>query len=378
MTLSPKLPAALDDAALATPFVFVDRARVERNVRETADLAAARGIALRPHVKTHKSAEIAERQLAAGAIGLTVAKLTEAEALVAAGVRTSYMIAQPFAGAGLAHAAARLAQVDGVELLCCVDSVELARSTLAEAGAATQPLGVVLIVDTGYGRLGVAPDSAVRMAEALAATEGLNFRGVRSYAGELYSGPDEAQARAICTADLETVASVSAALADAGVEHDVVSIGNSPQSRLLPTALPRQITELRAGNYVFGDRMQVDLGDDTERWALFVVSSVVSSTGAGHAILDAGLKTLSSTGAPRSTGFGHVVDHPELELDAAWEECSRLVRTDGEPIGVQVGDRVRVVPNHACEVPNLTDALLAGEDGRAVEVWSPVARGRVW
>jgi D-serine deaminase-like pyridoxal phosphate-dependent protein len=362
------------DDAVPTPFAFVDLDVLERNIAAMAEAARQAGVGLRPHVKTHKTVEIAQRQLAAGAIGLTVAKLGEASAFVEAGVRTSFMIAQPFVGADKLRSYLRL--LESCEVLVCLDDLELAAQFGAQAAAEGSAVHAVLIVDAiGYERFGVPPERALDAAGSLAALPGVRFRGVRSYPGRLYEPLGPHAARELAVRDAATLAEVAGALAQAGLACDVVSTGNTPAARrLFDAGIPDGITELRPGNYVFTDRMQVSLGStEPDRTALRVVTSVVSAPAAGRAVVDAGFKTLSATRVDGDAQYGEVMNRSGVTVEALWEECGRVRGS-----GLRTGDRLVVMPNHACEVPNLAEVVYFGRDGGIEGEWRPVARGKVW
>ncbi len=362
------------DPAVPTPLVYVDREVLERNIDRMATAARQSGVALRPHVKSHKMADIARLQRAAGAIGLTVAKLSEAQALAAAGVEGGFMVAQPYTGGGRAEAHLELAR--GREVIACVDSIELTRELGAAGAAHGKPVDVVLIVDTGYGRLGVVPPEAVELGARMAAEPGVRFRGIRSHSGRAYTLAGLETRRRIAADDARAMRDVAAALAARDVACDIVSVGSTPGTAGLadPDAFAG-ITDWRPGNYVFFDRTQVEFGAATHAdCALTVITSIVSATAPGRAVIDAGRKTFSSTTAREQPGFGHVVDREGVDIHALSEECGWVRSTTP----LQVGARLRVIPNHACELPNLAEVVAHGTDGIIHGAWVPVARGRVW
>jgi D-serine deaminase-like pyridoxal phosphate-dependent protein len=365
------------DEAVPTPFVYVDVDVMRANIARMAAVTERAGVGLRPHAKTHKTAEIAKLQLDAGAIGLTVAKLDEAAALIAAGVETSFMIAQPFAGRDKLRRCLELGA--GRDILVCVDDVELAAALGAEAVAAGAEVDLVLIVDASeYDRFGVPLSEGEPTAQRIAELPGVRFRGIRSYPGVLYGISDDERATELAVADAQALAALAARLEERGLACDVVSTGNTPGTeRLCAAGVPPGITELRPGNYVFADRMQIELGSvEPSATALHVVTTVVSAShDESRAIVDAGLKTLSGTQLDDPPGYGVIKDRPEVTLESLWEECGR-VRVDGERLNV--GDRLVVLPNHACELPNLAGVVLHGRDGRIDGAWIPVARGSVW
>jgi D-serine deaminase-like pyridoxal phosphate-dependent protein len=367
--------ARVTDDHVPTPLVYVDRAVLARNIEAMAAAATASGVALRPHTKTHKIAEIARMQLTAGAAGLTVAKLGEAEAFMDAGVETSFMVAQPYVGA--ANARRQLALARRCEVIACFDDAGAAAQAGTEAAASGQELDAVLIVDTGHGRFGVAPDAAPEIALRMAEAAGVRFRGIRSHSGHAYEARDDAERHRISVADAEAMSEVAGRIRAAGAACDIVSIGSTPGMAALPEPLPALgVSEWRPGNYVFFDCMQVALGSATfDDCALRVVATVVSTAVPGRALIDAGKKELTSTLAPGCTGYGHIVGVEGVEIDALSEECGWVADPADR---LTVGQRVDVIPNHACELTNLAEAVSFGVDGVIEGFWEPAARGKAW
>jgi D-serine deaminase-like pyridoxal phosphate-dependent protein len=356
------------DEAVPTPFLYVDRLTLGRNIDRMAEAARVSGVSLRPHTKTHKVAEIARLQLDAGADGLTVAKLGEAQALADAGVSTSFMVAQPYVGGDRVRRQLELAET--CEVIACVDSVDLAGAMAGEAAARGRELDFALIVDTGYGRLGVPPGEAAARAEAIAGLEGARFRGIRSHSGAAYEATGTQERRGIAAEDASTMAGIAVEIRSKGLPCELVSVGSTPGlAGLADAAMFEGVTEWRPGNYVFFDCMQVSIGSAAlEDCALTVVASVVSTPGPGRAIIDAGVKTLSH-------GQGLVLDRPGVSLVRLSEESGWIESGEAQ---LRVGERLRVVPNHACELPNLAEVVFYGEGEEIEGVWRPVARGKVW
>jgi D-serine deaminase-like pyridoxal phosphate-dependent protein len=365
------------DEVVPTPFVYIDLDLLERNIAAMAAGAERAGVGLRPHAKAHKTVEIAKRQLAAGAIGLTTAKLSEADAFIRAGVDTSYLVVQPFVGAAKVRWALDLRE--RCDVIVGVDDLRLAERLGADAVAAGGVLDVVLLVDaTSYQRFGVAMADAPRAAAAVAAVSGLRLRGIASYPGNLYGTINVAESDRVARADVEGMSQLRDTLEAAGLPCDVVSTGNTPAAkRLFSAPLPRGITEFRPGNYVFSDREQIMLGTgDRGGTALSVVASVVSAPVPGRGVIDAGLKTLSGATLDFGVDWGEVVNRKGASFDGLWEECGRVRVPGGDSL--TPGERLRVTPNHACEVPNLAEVLFAGRDQQITEAWTPIARGKVW
>jgi D-serine deaminase-like pyridoxal phosphate-dependent protein len=351
----------------ATPYLRVDVARLRRNIDEVARNAARRGVALRPHVKTHKTREIARLQLAAGAVGITVATLGEAECFVGEGVDDVF-VAYPLWLDDTA--AGRLRDLaPAARLAIGVDSVEGA----AQAGRllAGSPVEVLVEVDSGHHRTGVPPARAGDVAAA-ARRAGLEVRGVFTFPGHSYA-PDSTRSAAGDEAAALAVAAGS--LRGVGIEPRVLSGGSTPSlgSSLELATDPGDVTELRPGVYVFGDAQQWELGTTTpERIALTCRATVVSHAG-GRMVLDAGGKVLGADRAAYLTGHGRLPDLPDARV-VMLSEHHAVVDLAGAPLPA-LGSRVDMVPNHVCAAVTLVDVLHAEESG-VLRTWPVAARGR--
>ncbi len=347
-----------------TPFLAVDAAIVETNLAGMADAAAARGLSLRPHAKTHKVVELAMRQIELGAVGLTVATLGEAEVFAVAGVTDIFIAFPVWADEGKG---ARLrALAENVALTVGVDSAAGASQLAATTAGA--PIGVLVEVDSGHHRSGTAPAEAGALARA-AADAGLDIRGVFTFPGHGY-GPgnqgsaaeDEAQALAVAVESF----------AAAGLEAAVVSGGSTPTAAVADAVI---LTEMRPGVYLFNDAQQVEMG--TCGWgdvALWAVATVVSRHGQ-HIIVDSGSKTLGADWPGWATGGGRLPDHPDARITALSEHHATVEFPDGTALP-DLGELVRVVPNHVCAAVNLADELTVMVDGAVADTWRVAARGR--
>lgn len=357
------------DNCVPTPFVYVDLDVLEANVEWMASLARSAGVALRPHVKTHKLAPIARMQLDAGAVGLTVAKLSEAEALVDAGVRTSYLVAHPFWSA---YQIERLLQLD-VDAIVSVDSIEFAERLSAKADRHARVAHVAVVVDTGYHRFGLPPKAAIDLALRAASLPAVEVVGIRSHAGHVYGMPFVHDRRKASFTEVAMMTDVASALRDRGLPVPLVSVGSTPGAEPLLQETPLGlVNEVRPGNYVFFDRIMVSLGVTTlARCALRVVSTVVSST-SERAIIDAGKLTLSSTRDEFGEGYGAIVGHETATILSLSQECAIVSGSFG------IGQRIVLVPNHACEITNLAPAVFYGRGSLLEGVWNVDARACVW
>jgi D-serine deaminase-like pyridoxal phosphate-dependent protein len=356
---------------LATPAVLVDLDVLERNVRRMQDRAAAAGVALRPHAKTHKSPEVGRLQIAAGARGLTLAKTSEAEVFAGLGFDDIF-VGYPVVGADKARRL--LALSDRIRIAVGVDSLVGARSLAEVFHAAGRRLRVRLKIDCGFRRVGVAPADALPLALRLSETPGLELEGVFTHAGHGYGGPTPEDAARIGTAEARTVAETADSLRAAGLPIGDVSVGSTPT--VAAAMRGPGVTECRPGTYVYNDRCQVALGSAApEDCAMTILATVVSAPAPDRAVVDAGSKTLSSDPMrPTLDGFGRVVGR-ESRVGRVSEEHGVLAVAAGEVF--RVGERVRLLPNHACAVSNLHDALVAIRGGRVEGRITVAARGCV-
>jgi D-serine deaminase-like pyridoxal phosphate-dependent protein len=329
------------------------------------------GVRLRPHAKTHKCPEIGRIQLAGGASGLSVAKIGEAEVFALAGFDDLF-VAFPAVGEDKGRRLLRLH--DRVRMACGVDSVEGARTLAAAFQGARRTLDVLLKVDVGYHRVGVEPDRAVEVAGRIADLRGLRLRGVFTHAGHAYAQPSGEGVKEVARGEGVVLSDTAAALRRAGLAVKEVSVGSTPTAAVAMRAAG--VTECRPGNYVFHDATQVSLGTcGIEDCAMTVLATVVSVPAPGRAVLDAGSKTLSSDPLrPQPGGYGWILGR-RSRVDRLSEEHGVIAVAEGERF--QVGERVRVLPNHACVVANLHQRLLGVSHGRIEAVLDVAARGRV-
>ncbi len=345
---------------LPTPFVAVDRQLMLANLARMADHALAIGVALRPHVKTHKSPAIARRQIEAGAAGLTVATIGEAEVFARYGFDDLF-IAYPI---WLSHESAHRLEhlLTGTRLRVGVDSAEGARA-LAQV---TSPLlSVAVEVDSGQHRSGVEPSRAGEVAAA-AADAGLRVDGVFTFPGHSYA-PQAGEQAAV--EEAKALATAADSVRAAGLDCPLTSGGSTPSAGFVQ---PGSLTEMRPGVYLFGDAQQWELGAIApEQIALTVHATVVSHAG-GRLILDSGSKALGADRPAWTSGFGRLLDHPQARI-VQLSEHHAVVDFPGRLPAL--GSRVRVVPNHVCNCVNGADTLFLMDDGQPGDNWPVAARG---
>lgn len=341
----------------ATPYVQVDPEILRSNIEGMQQFCNARGLALRPHVKTHKTLDIARLQLSAGAVGLSVATVGEAEVFadLVADHGADLFIAYP-----VAVEPARLRRLaEHVPTTLGVDSAAAVRRA-AEANVA-----VSIEIDCGLRRSGVAPAEAGRLA-AGARSLGVSVSGVFTFPGHGYG---LGRARADAAADeARALSRAAAALQDEGFADVVTSGGCTPTAALVD---PRVVSELRPGVYVFMDAGQLALGTATvDQVALSIRATVVSDAVPGQVVLDCGAKLLGMDRPGFVDAHGFLPAYPGTRLARIWEHHGVLEIPPGVA-GPRLGESVDVIPNHVCATVNLVDELVVGD-----EVWPVAARGR--
>jgi D-serine deaminase-like pyridoxal phosphate-dependent protein len=370
-------------AELETPALLLDRRRLLRNSERMEARARALGVALRPHLKTCKSADVARLLPAAGAHGITVSTTREAEYFAAQGWRD-----QLYAVAVAPHRLPRLAALarNGVRVRLAADSAEAVRWI----GDAAQREGVVfevmLEVDSGEHRSGLLPrdPDLVALARRLADRRDTRFAGVYTHAGHSYGAGDIAAIRAIAEDERRAVVDARERLETAGLTVPIVSVGSTPTAT--HAAALAGVTELRAGVYVFMDAFQAAIGSCTlDDVATTVLATVIGHQRAhGRALIDAGGLALSkdrstrSLGGARDCGYGLVLDEggstllEDLIVAEVYQEHGVLESRPGASLDfarLPLGSRVRIVPNHSCMTCSAFDAYQVVDGDRCVAVW---------
>lgn len=369
-SLAPQADAVSLDL-IETPVPLVDLGVMRANIARIASYCRSHGLKWRPHTKTHKSPVVAAEQLAGGAAGLTVATLREAE--VMAPLTDDLLLAYPQVGEAKLM---RLLSLDPwpADVLMALDSAAALEGLSGAAAAAGRDVGVLIEVDAGMHRVGVqTPQVAVDLARRAATLPGVGFEGILFYPGHLREPSAQLGPGLAAVADL--LAQYLEALQQAGLPPRIVSGGSTPtiwQSHRIPG-----LTEVRAGTTVFGDRTTASIGAcEWQDCAYSILATVVSVAVPGQAVIDAGSKALTREELrAMGGGYGALLDRPEVVLSSLSEEHGLLDlrRTEWRP---QVGDRVRVVPNHVCVSVHLHERIYGVEDGLIVQQWPVAARGR--
>ena len=357
-----------------TPALLLHHDVMERNLAQMAARAKRLGVALRPHIKTHKCLELGRRQLEHGAKGVTVSTLFEAEAFARGGF-TDLTWAFPLDRTHVAHV--QRINTLGVTLRVVLDDLETARA-LAESG-----LHVWLKVDCGYHRAGVDPSSryALEVARALGAERGLSFDGILSHSGHAYRTRNKEEAAQIAEQERQVMAWFAELLRKDGLPVRGVSVGSTPA--MVAAKDLTGVTEARPGNYIFYDRTMVLIEACEPRdVAVTVLATVVShQPGASHFVVDAGALSLSKDLGPGHLGlepvFGSVKGHPELRVASVSQEHG-LIRA-AAPAAIEgkfkVGQQIEIVPNHSCLTEAHFDEYVVVQGDRIMDRWH-IERGR--
>lgn len=344
---------------LDTPAIVVDLDIMEANIERAQRYLDDHGIANRPHIKTHKIPDIARLQMASGAVGITCQKLGEAEVMAAAGLTDIFIPYNIVGEIKLRRLAGLLMQA---KVSVTADSHTTVRGLAGAARYAGRPLTVLVEFDTGAGRCGVqTPQEAAELALAIAAEEGLLFGGLMTYPTNAATDAFVRQTRRL--------------LASHGLELRLVSGGGT--NALWQAHEHPEVTEHRAGMYIFGDRYTLEGGGVTlAQCALSVITTVVSRPTPQRGILDGGSKTFSSDQPGNLQGYGLIREYPIAQMYAFSEEHG-FVDFGASEARPHIGERVSVIPNHCCVVVNLSNELVGVRNGQVEKIWPIAARGLV-
>lgn len=358
---------------LDTPALLVDLDVMERNLQRVADYARAHQLRLRPHTKTHKIPALGRRQLDSGAVGLTVAKVGEAEVMLGA-EPPDMLVAYPVIGKQKLERLMEVAR--RTEVTVSLDSREAACRLSSAAQAAGITINVLAEMDVGMGRVGVAPGpELVELGRAIDALPALRLRGIAFYPGHI-RGNDECARQALSRLS----ATVQRAVEDfrqAGLATEVVSGGSTPT--LFHSHEVAGLNEIRPGTYIFNDRNTVACGACERRdCAVTILVTVVSTSRRNGLIIDGGSKTFSSDlllPAGEKT-FGEILEAPRARFFQMNEEHGYVDLADSDA-RFRVGDRLRVLPNHVCVAMNLHEVVYGIRGEHVKQLWRVEARGKL-
>lgn len=361
-------------ADIDTPAVLIEEPILQKNLREMQNLADKHNLNLRVHIKTHKIPELAKQQIKAGAVGIAVAKLGEAEIMAKAGIK-DIQIANIIIGQEKIKRLVRLAKK--CRLSVAIDSIDNAKELSAAFSKSGLPLNALVKVNTGLNRCGLnSLKEIIQLLKQADGLSGINIIGLMTHAGHAYAARDREEVKAIGRAEGATLVEYARPLQALGYEMKVVSVGSTPTAK--QCAKVKGVTELRVGNYIFNDMTQVALGTVTaSRCALTVLATVISTPTKDRAVIDAGSKALAldkgAHGRDILKGYGKIVGGGGVLARLSEEHgvIENLTRR------FKVGQKVRIIPNHACTVMNLFDQAYLVKGPDVIKRYDISARGKV-
>ena len=357
-----------------TPALLIIEDRLDRNILHMQTLADENYSWLRPHIKTHKSGNIAQRQITLGAAGITVAKLSEAEIMFAAGIEDIFIanqITHPLKINRLKMLHAQCRVILGIDN---ERQIDLLRPAFEKS---IRPLEVRIEIDSGFNRCGVRDNKyLLKIAEKIVQEPWLSLEGIFTHAGQVYSAASEEEVAKIGRAEGEVAEAANAFLRKKGIEIQTVSVGSTPSAKY--AVRNDAVNEIRPGNYVFYDGIQLALGSArAESCSLFILATVISQPQKDQIILDAGSKALGLDQGAHSLkllqGFGTPVNiHANVERLSEEHGILKLE----EPQAVELGSPVLILPNHACAVANLFEKYYLISEHLEVEILDISAKSK--
>jgi D-serine deaminase-like pyridoxal phosphate-dependent protein len=357
---------------LDTPAMLVDLDKMERNIASWQAEISSNKVKLRPHVKTHKVPDIAKLQLEAGALGITVAKVAEAEVFAAQGIKNIF-IAYPIIGTAKWKRVAELAK--DCQIIVGVDSEIGARGLNDVARDAGLILKIRIEIDGGLNRSGVAPSDALKLCQIVQLLPNLELDGIFGFRSIFFAAAAGRTPEEIGLEEGEFFVNIANQLRSSGVPIRHVSIGSTPTAKF--AARVPGVTEVRPGTYIFGDYMMAEFGAvDYENVALSILCTVISLSRSGQVTIDGGSKTFCGDVIPSKLnlkGYAKAVHH-DAYLESMSEEHG-VVKL-GEGVKLEVGDRLAFYPIHVCTTVNLSNELIGIRNGQVEKVWQVLARGK--
>jgi len=360
---------------LDTPALIIHMPTMQRNLFDMQQVADRSNLILRPHCKTHKSPQLAQRQQTLGAQGITVSKLSEAEVMVDGGLSDIFIANQITQHIKLR----RLKELHKKATITIgIDHLSQIQVLKNQFTSASHPLQLRIEIDCGFGRCGVAPGTAqlLALAKEIQRAPGLLLDGLFTHAGQAYSAPDVEQIREIARDEANAVVEAGERIREIGIEVATLSVGSTPTAKFIEEQTG--ITEFRPGNYIFYDAIQVGLGVVRyAQCALYVLATVISKPSSDRIVCDAGSKALNLDRGAHSAetveGHGYLVNIRGT-IDRVSEEHGMIQMEAGQDI--KIGDPLLIVPNHACAVVNLYDAYNCVEADGTVQTMPISGRGK--
>lgn len=362
---------------LDTPALLIEKSILEDNIKHMQELANKYGKKLRPHIKTHKMPEIAKMQLEAGAVGIACAKISEAEIMAKHGFK-DIQIANIIVSEKKIKRMLELSQkLD--RLTCCVDSIEGARQIASIFNEEGKEMEVFIKVDVGFHRVGIEDyDKLLKLAKTIELLDGIFLAGLVTHAGQVYEVDSVEKIKEASENGVKIVSEFRNRLKEDGIDIKEISLGSTPGSEYL---LPCEgFEELRAGNFIFRDMIQVMLGtSEIDQCASSILATIVSKPSENQAVCDAGAKSLNlDMGAhgrtDMSDSHGYIIAK-NAKIKRLSEEHAVILH-DGE--NFEIAEQIRIIPNHACTVSNLHNKAYLVDGDKIIKEIEISARGCNW
>jgi len=357
---------------LDTPQAVVNLDVLDLNIKRMNDVVKQYGVKLRPHIKSHRTPAIAHRQLAAGACGITVAKLGEAEIMAACGIK-DILVAYPIVGVNKVDRLFNLAYDNKIRVV--LDNIEVARGISEGSKRHNMEIDVLVEIEAGVNRCGVLPKDVISFVKRLVKLPGIRFAGILTYGGLGRGAKNIEEVKNIGLREGELIVNVADKIEKIGILCPIRSAGSTPTAPFA-ASIPG-VTEIRCGNYVFNDVGGLANGvASIEQCALTVICTVVSCPADDRIIIDGGSKTFTSD-MPNvfNKGYGFFPDNPEFILEKLSEEHG-LVRIPKDYRKIKIGEKLEIIPKHACVVPNLMEDLYISKGGKIIGKWPVLCRGK--
>lgn len=356
---------------LPTPALLIKKDQLEKNIKNMADRAEEKGIKLRPHIKTHKMPVIAKMQLEMGAVGITCAKVTEAEVMIKAGIN-NVLVAYPVVGE---YQLAKICQFldEGCQVTVAFDSAYGAQRINEAAGKNDHIIDLYMIINTGADRDGVKPgEEALQLAKQTKDLHNIRIKGIMTHEGHGKKANDLEELTAIVIEAGHKMVETAELLRKNDFPIEEVSMGSTPACRA--GLAVEGITEWRPGTYVFNDVHEFSSVTPMEECAVSIAATVVSHPAPDRFILDSGSKTLTAD-KPRTKGYGYIKEAPDAVIDRLSEEHGVVITQQEDDLSI--GQRVEVIPNHVCPVINLMEKVYVVDGDEVVDEWKVEARGKI-
>lgn len=360
---------------LDTPSLIIDKDIAYSNIKMMQERATALGIALRPHIKTHRMPYFAKIQVAEGAIGITVAKIGEAEVMADNGI-SDIFIANEIVGISKYNRIRELARK--IKIRIGVDnSVQVDQIEQVFEGE-PKPLEVLIEYEVGENRSGVITDQQlIDLANYIKTKKNIVLKGIFSHEGHTYKANDRASALELSQISYEKTLRAANIIRDLGAEIDTVSVGATPS--ILNGAFIKGITEFRPGTYIFMDLGQAGAIHSLKQCAATVLATIISKPTNERVVLDTGAKALVAqnreTGICATNGFGYVKRSDDVRIVGLFDEHGLIINKNFCDV-FEIGDKIEIIPSHICPTVNLYDEAYIVSDGVVVEVVPILCRGK--